>query len=153
MARATNTDIIEKLECMEVRLPNGELQQIQEDIRDIKEILLDPEDGLVVRVNKNTYWRKQVDVDDIKELKNFLDKNNNLVKVGKIEKMSKSKKNTIDPTNIIDLYGTDTARWFMLSDSPPERDLEWTDTGVAASNKFIKKLWDLTIKTKNYKRC
>ena len=71
MARATNTDIIEKLECMEVRLPNGELQQIQEDIKDIKEILLDPEDGLVVRVNKNTYWRKQVDVDDIKELKNF----------------------------------------------------------------------------------
>ena len=71
MSRATNTDIIEKLECMEVRLPNGELQQIQEDIRDIKEILLDPEDGLVVRVNKNTYWRKQVDVDDIKELKNF----------------------------------------------------------------------------------
>ena len=71
MARATNTDIIEKLECMEVRLPNGELQQIQEDIKDIKEILLDPEDGLVVRVNKNTFWRKQVDVDDIKELKSF----------------------------------------------------------------------------------
>ena len=71
MSRATNTDIIEKLECMEVRLPNGELQQIQGDISDIKEILLDPEDGLVVRVNKNTYWRKQVDVDDIKELKNF----------------------------------------------------------------------------------
>ena len=71
MSRATNTDIIEKLECMEVRLPNGELQQIQEDIRDIKEILLDPEDGLVVRVNKNTFWRKQVDVDDIKELKSF----------------------------------------------------------------------------------
>ena len=71
MSRATNTDIIEKLECMEVRLPNGELQQIQDDLRDIKEILLDPEDGLVVRVNKNTYWRKQVDVDDIKELKNF----------------------------------------------------------------------------------
>ena len=71
MSRATNTDIIEKLECMEIRLPNGELQQIQDDIRDIKEILLDPEDGLVVRVNKNTYWRKQVDVDDIKELKSF----------------------------------------------------------------------------------
>ena len=71
MARATNTDIIEKLECMEVRLPNGELEQIQNDLKDIKEILLDPEDGLVVRVNKNTYWRKQVDVDDIKELKSF----------------------------------------------------------------------------------
>ena len=71
MARATNTDIIEKLECMEIRLPNGELEQIQNDLKDIKEILLDPEDGLVVRVNKNTYWRKQVDVDDIKELKSF----------------------------------------------------------------------------------
>ena len=71
MSRATNTDIIEKLECMEIRLPNGELEQIQNDLKDIKEILLDPEDGLVVRVNKNTYWRKQVDVDAIKELKNF----------------------------------------------------------------------------------
>ena len=71
MARTTNIDIIEKLKDMEVRLPNGELEQIQNDLRDIKEILLDPEDGLVVRVNKNTYWRKQVDVDDIKELKNF----------------------------------------------------------------------------------
>ena len=75
----------------------------------------------------------------------------NKVLEGKTEKMSKSKKNTIDPTNIIDLYGADTARWFMLSDSPPERDLEWTDTGVVASNKFIKKLWDLAIKTKDYK--
>ena len=75
----------------------------------------------------------------------------NKVLEGKTEKMSKSKKNTIDPTNIIDLYGADTARWFILSDSPPERDLEWTDTGVVASNKFIKKLWDLAIKTKDYK--
>ena len=75
----------------------------------------------------------------------------NNVLEGKTEKMSKSKKNTIDPTNIIDLYGADTARWFILSDSPPERDLEWTDTGVVASNKFIKKLWDLAIKTKDYK--
>ena len=71
MPRATNIDIIEKLNDMEERLPNGELKEIQEDLRDIKEILLDPEDGLVVRVNKNTYWRKQVDVDDIKELKSF----------------------------------------------------------------------------------
>ena len=71
MARTTNIDIIEKLKDMEVRLPNGELEQIQNDLRDIKEILLDPEDGLVVRVNKNTYWRKQVDVDDIKDLKSF----------------------------------------------------------------------------------
>ena len=71
MARATNTEIIEKLKDMEERLPNGELEQIQEDLKDIKEILLDPEDGLVVRVNKNTYWRKQVNPDDIKDLKSF----------------------------------------------------------------------------------
>ena len=71
MARATNTEIIEKLKDMESRLPNGELKEIQEDLRDIKEILLDPEDGLVVRVNKNTYWRKQINPDDIKELQVF----------------------------------------------------------------------------------
>ncbi len=65
--------------------------------------------------------------------------------------MSKSKKNVIDPGEIIDLYGADTARWFMLSDSPPERDLEWTETGVVASYKFINKIWDLVEKSINYK--
>jgi len=68
---ATNKHIMERLECIENRLPNGELKEIQEDLRDIKEILLDPEDGLVVRVNKNTYWRKQINPDDIKELQGF----------------------------------------------------------------------------------
>ena len=63
--------------------------------------------------------------------------------VGNVEKMSKSKKNVIDPTSIIDMYGADTARWFVLSDSPPERDLEWTDSGVGGSFKFINKIWDL----------
>ena len=63
---------------------------------------------------------------------------------GKIEKMSKSKKNVIDPTSIIDRYGSDTARWFMLSDSPPDRDLEWTENGIAGSYKLINKVWDLT---------
>ena len=63
--------VLEKLKDMESRLPNGELKEIQEDLRDIKEILLDPEDGLVVRVNKNTYWRKKVNPDDIKDLKSF----------------------------------------------------------------------------------
>ena len=63
--------------------------------------------------------------------------------------MSKSK-NVIDPNDIINLYGADTARWFMLSDSPPERDLQWTDTGIAASYKFINKLWDLVAKYKDY---
>ena len=50
--------------------------------------------------------------------------------IGRLEKMSKSKKNVVDPGDIIDTYGADTARWFMLSDSPPERDLEWTEAGV-----------------------
>jgi len=71
------------------------------------------------------------------------DKNNNILEVGKIEKMSKSKKNVIDPTNIIKTYGADTARWFMLSDSPPDRDLEWTDSGILGSYKFINKAWDI----------
>ena len=69
-----------------------------------------------------------------------LDKNNKEIKVGKIEKMSKSKKN-VDPNDIIDIYGADTARWFMLSDSPPDRDLQWTETGITSSYKFINKLW------------
>jgi leucyl-tRNA synthetase len=55
--------------------------------------------------------------------------------------MSKSKKNVVDPTEIIDLYGADTARWFMLSDSPPERDLEWTEDGVEGAWRFTRRLW------------
>ena len=73
----------------------------------------------------------------------FYDSKDNKIEVGKIEKMSKSKKNVIDPSSIINLYGADTARWFMLSDSPPDRDLEWTESGVAGSFKFINKIWDL----------
>ena len=69
---------------------------------------------------------------------------------GKIEKMSKSKKNVVDPNDIISLYGADTARWFMLSDSPPDRDLQWTETGIVSSYKFINRLWDLVDKYKNY---
>ena len=65
--------------------------------------------------------------------------------------MSKSKKNVVNPSSIIDDYGADTARWFMMSDSPPERDLEWTDVGVASSHKFINKIWETCVKTINYK--
>ncbi len=63
------------------------------------------------------------------------------VEVGRSEKMSKSKKNVIDPTAIIATYGADTARWFMLSDSPPERDLEWTEAGVEGAWRFAQRLW------------
>ena len=68
---ATNKDIIEKLECVESRLTNGEFEEMHEMIKEIKEVLLDPEDGIIVRVNKNTYWRKQIDIQEIKELMNF----------------------------------------------------------------------------------
>jgi len=65
------------------------------------------------------------------------------VEIGSVEKMSKSKKNTIDPDDIIAAYGADTARWFMLSDSPPERDVIWTEEGVQGAWRFVQRLWRL----------
>jgi leucyl-tRNA synthetase len=62
---------------------------------------------------------------------------------GRSEKMSKSKKNVIDPEDIINTYGADTARWFMLSDSPPERDLDWTESGISGAWRFCNRLWRL----------
>ncbi|MBM3520246.1 MAG: leucine--tRNA ligase [Alphaproteobacteria bacterium] len=61
--------------------------------------------------------------------------------VGGIEKMSKSKKNVVDPESIIAQYGADTARWFMLSDTPPERDIEWTEAGVEGAWRFTQRIW------------
>ena len=62
------------------------------------------------------------------------------VLVGRSEKMSKSKHNTVDPSAIIDRYGADTVRWFMLSDNPPERDIEWTEAGVAGAHRFVQRI-------------
>ena len=79
--------------------------------------------------------------------KKFLEKDNNQeVKVGPSESMSKSKKIIIDPEKIIENYGADAARLFILSDSPPEKDVQWSDEGIAASYKFVQKLWNLNIK-------
>ena len=64
--------------------------------------------------------------------------------VGPPESMSKSKKNTIDPEIMINQYGADAVRWFILSDSPPEKDVQWSDAGVVSSNKFLQKIWNLT---------
>ena len=64
----TNKEIIEKLECLEARYSGTELQEIHKTVNEIKEILLDPEDGLIVRVNKNTFWRRQVDADEFKAI-------------------------------------------------------------------------------------
>jgi leucyl-tRNA synthetase len=63
------------------------------------------------------------------------------VEIGPIEKMSKSKKNVVDPDDIIESYGADTARWFMLSDSPPERDVIWTEAGVEGAHRFVQRVW------------
>ena len=75
------------------------------------------------------------------------------VKVGPLESMSKSKKNTIDPENMISNFGADAVRLFMLSDSPPERDIQWSEKGMNAAHKFVNKLWllhqNLMIKIKN----
>jgi leucyl-tRNA synthetase len=65
------------------------------------------------------------------------------VKVGRIEKMSKSKKNTVDPDEIVAQYGADAVRWFMLSDSPPERDLPWSASGIEGCGRFVQRLWRL----------
>lgn len=62
---------------------------------------------------------------------------------GRIEKMSKSKKNVVDPDDIVDQYGADAVRWFMLSDSPPERDLEWSEAGIEGCWRFTQRLWRL----------
>ena len=64
----TNKHIVERLECIEKRMPNGELKEMHENINEIKVILLDPEDGIIVRVNKNTYWRRELDADEFKAL-------------------------------------------------------------------------------------
>ena len=74
---------------------------------------------------------------------------NQKVKVGPSESMSKSKKNVIDPENIINNYGADAVRLFILSDSPPEKDVQWSEQGMVASYKFLQKLWILHNKIKN----
>ena len=83
----------------------------------------------------------------IKNGKKVLKKDDSIeVKVGPIESMSKSKKNTIDPEKIINAYGADSVRLFILSDSPPEKDVQWSEEGIISSFKFLQKLWSLHLK-------
>ncbi len=72
------------------------------------------------------------------------------VTVGRSQKMSKSKKNVVDPDHIVNSYGADTARLFMLSDSPPERDLEWSDSGVEGAWRYLNRLWKLVVENKEF---
>ncbi|MDC0524653.1 leucine--tRNA ligase [Pelagibacteraceae bacterium] len=73
------------------------------------------------------------------------------VNIGPVESMSKSKKNTIDPEIMIKQYGADSVRWFILSDSPPEKDIQWSDTGVTAANKFLQRIWNINFLVYNRK--
>ena len=80
---------------------------------------------------------------EIKDGKAFLKCDGNEVKIIPSAKMSKSKNNVVDPVAIIDAFGADTARWFVLSDSPPERDVEWTASGVEAANRHLTRVYKI----------
>ena len=95
--------------------------------------------------DKNNNWVSPDEIDS-KDGKKILKNSNEPVKVGPSESMSKSKKNTIDPEKIINNYGADSVRLFILSDSPPEKDIQWSDEGIKSSYKFIQKLWILNQK-------
>tara|TARA_B100000929_G_scaffold290062_1_gene282433 strand:+ start:93 stop:2606 length:2514 start_codon:yes stop_codon:yes gene_type:complete len=90
-----------------------------------------------------TYKNEKGDWLSSEEMKNI---NKSKVTVGPPEAMSKSKKNVVDPESMIKIYGADAIRWFMLSDSPPDRDIQWSNAGVAAAHKFIQRVWLLTNK-------
>ncbi len=93
----------------------------------------------------NNNWVSPEDVESKNGKDYFLIKNpKKKIKVGPSESMSKSKKNTIDPQKIINQYGADSVRLFILSDSPPEKDIQWSEDGIVSSHKFIQKFWTLS---------
>ena len=114
----------------------------------------EPFDGLFTQgmVCHETYkdnngdWVSPDEIQTIQGEKYLLKDKSIKIKVGPSESMSKSKKNTIDPENIISNYGADSARLFILSDSPPEKDVQWSEEGIRSSFKFIQKLWVLNSK-------
>ena len=101
--------------------------------------------------NENNQWLYPDEVEKNSEGNFITKKGNKKVLLGPSEAMSKSKKNIVDPEEMIDIYGADSIRWFMLSDSPPERDVQWSLDGVSASFKFIQKLWRLNNEILNKK--
>ena len=88
-------------------------------------------------------WLYPDEVEKVDSNKTLKKDDGTKVVIGPSESMSKSKKNTIDPETMINQYGADAVRWFILSDSPPEKDVQWSANGVAAANKFLQKIWDL----------
>jgi leucyl-tRNA synthetase len=108
--------------------------------------------GMVCHPTFKTKKGKWVFPKDVIEKNNsFLLKNNEEVVKGDSQAMSKSKKNIIDPDDIIKLYGSDAVRWFILSDSPPDRDIQWSDSGIQGAYKYIQKIWSTYEKIKVYK--
>ena len=93
--------------------------------------------------DQDNNWLSPEEIEKVNE--KVIKKNdpNIIVKVGPSESMSKSKKNVIDPEDIINTYGADSVRLFILSDSPPEKDVQWSEQGMASSYRFIQKLWIL----------
>ena len=116
--------------------------------------LLEPFEGLFTQgmVCHETYkdpdnnWISPEEIENIDGKKYLKKDRSKLITTGPSESMSKSKKNTIDPENIILNYGADSARLFILSDSPPEKDVQWSEEGIISSFKFIQKLWNLNEK-------
>ena len=88
-------------------------------------------------------WLDPLEIEKTSEKKAIKKSDKTKVTVGPSESMSKSKKNTVDPETMIKQYGADSVRWFMLSDSPPEKDVQWSDAGVVSSSKFLQKIWNL----------
>jgi len=91
----------------------------------------------------NGNWLYPEEVEKISLKKAITKSDKSEVKIGPSESMSKSKKNTIDPEVMIKQYGADAVRWFILSDSPPEKDIQWSDKGVVSASKFLQKIWNL----------
>jgi leucyl-tRNA synthetase len=107
--------------------------------------------GMVCHPTFKTKTGKWVFPKDIIEKNNsFFLRNNEEVVKGDSQAMSKSKKNIIDPDDIIKLYGSDAVRWFILSDSPPDRDIQWSDSGIQGAYKYIQKIWSTYEKIKIY---
>ena len=95
--------------------------------------------------DQNNNWVSPDEILDINGKKFLIKDQSQEINVGPSESMSKSKKNTIDPEKIISNYGADAVRLFIISDSPPEKDVQWSEEGIAASFKFIQKLWNLNL--------
>ena len=119
--------------------------------------IIEPFDGLFTQgmvchetyKDENNNWVSPDEIITINGKKYLKDDKEKKVIVGPSESMSKSKKNTIDPEKIIENYGADAVRLFIISDSPPEKDVQWSDEGIEASYKFVLKLWNLHSKISN----